>query len=475
MGELDLETQSPPSRVRLLRHRPAWIPIVLLVLLAGVLFWLLLKPPTTMLISSGEAGSIYFDVGTKLDDLLEEAYPGFPQGRDVDFVNLPSHGAVENVTRVALGAAQLGLAEEGIEIEGLTGHSQGADHRAPSAVQHQIRTLLQLFNSPLKIVARRDLGPKGAKETARFENLGDLRRFIDLRRAAHEAPIRVFIGAEGSGTRKMSHLVLGHYDYTAQPDSDGNVASDLMIVGHDWTFDRAKKALQNGEADIAFFLTAFGSSAVRDLAKDGRFILLGVDRAEGIHRSHPFMDVVQIPAGSYPASVNFPETEINTLAVGEVLIGSSTLSDQEAYRIVATMFNHSHDLGSAFPFMVPFSKTDQLAERFYYPPHPGATAFFQGRYEPQGLVDFLQRYRDAMLGVFSFAGTAWAVFHFWLGRWRSRPLIHRLGQSTLSSGEIFEVEREASHLYATGKINKETYESVKEFVRVRLNALSRQQ
>ena len=124
--------------------------------------------------------------------------------------------------------------------------------------------------------------------------------------------------------------------------------------------------------------------------------------------------------------------------------------------------------------MVPLSKTDQLAQRFYYPPHPGATAFYQSRHEPQGLVDFLQRYRDVMLGVFSFGGTAWAIFHFWAGRWRSRPLVRRLRHSP-DETQIYEIEHEASDLYATAKINKETYESVKEYVRVRLNELNRRQ
>ena len=475
----DPQQESPPVMAknprRLSLRGPGLIPLLFLVPLTAVLIWQLRSPTTTMLISSGEPGGTYFEVGVVLDDILEESFPGFPQGRDVDFVNIPSHGAVENVTRIATGAAQLGLAEEGIEIGNLLGqHGQGGDRHADGIVQHQIRTLLQLFNSPMKIVARRDLGVRGVKGGGRLENLGDLQALIDARRSAHEPPLKVYIGTEGSGTRKMARLVLHHYGYTLHADSATSNSADLVLVGHDWTFERAKSALEANEVDVAFFLTAFGSSAVRDLAAKGRFVLVGIDRAEGIHRSHPFLDVVQIPASSYPAPNKFPESEIQTLAVDEVLIGSSALTDQEAYRIVQTMFNHSHDLGSAFPFMVPFSKADQLAERFFYPPHPGATAFLQGRPEPHGFLDFLQRYRDVMVAIFSLGGTAWAFFHFWAGRWRSRPLVHRL-RDTLSPAEVYAVEHEASQLYATGKINKETYESVKEFVRVRLHGLNRQQ
>jgi hypothetical protein len=94
-------------------------------------------------------------------------------------------------------------------------------------------------------------------------------------------------------------------------------------------------------------------------------------------------------------------------------------------------------------------------------PTSGATAFYQDRTEPQGLLDFLQRYRDPMLAVFSFGGTVWAMFHFLAGRWRSRPLVRRLRDSA-HDGHIYEMEHEASHLFATGRINKDAYEAVKE-------------
>jgi TRAP-type uncharacterized transport system substrate-binding protein len=454
------------------RLRPL-IALLLLLPVAGFLAWYLRLPAPVIFISSGEPGGTYYEVGVTLDAVLEEAFPGFPQDRDVDFVNLPSHGAVENVMRVATGAAQLGLAEEGIELETLPAHARGPDRSAGTVAQHQIRTLLQLFNSPLKIIARREIGPQNG-HGSRLTGLGDLRPLVDQRHQLGLAPLKAYIGAEGSGTRQISRLVLEHYAYSARRHPDDSGPADLLIVGHDWTFEQAREALEDRRIDLGFFLTAFGSPAVRDLAGKGQFVLLEIDRAEGIHRSHPYLDLVEVPAASYPASAKFPESVIRTLAAGEVLIGSSSLTDQQAYRIVETMFNHSHELGSAFPFMVPFSKSDQLGQRFYYPPHPGATAFFQGRPEPQGLIDFFQRYRDVMVGIFSLGGTAWAIFHFWAGRWRTRPLVRRLGE-TLKPIDIYEVEFAASHLYATGKINKETYESVKEFVRVRLNEVTRDQ
>ena len=98
------------------RPRRFLAPALTLALVLTVIVWYLYTPPITMLISSGDPGDMYYLVGAVLDDILEDAFPGFPQGRDVDFTNLPSRGAVENVTRIVMGKAQLGLAEEGIDV-----------------------------------------------------------------------------------------------------------------------------------------------------------------------------------------------------------------------------------------------------------------------------------------------------------------------------------------------------------------------
>src|SRR5574341_1519773 len=74
--------------------RRFWAPALFMALIV-VLFLLYLRTPTTtMLISSGDPGDLYYLVGAVLDDILEDAFPGFPDGRDVDFTNLRSRGAV---------------------------------------------------------------------------------------------------------------------------------------------------------------------------------------------------------------------------------------------------------------------------------------------------------------------------------------------------------------------------------------------
>jgi TRAP-type uncharacterized transport system substrate-binding protein len=336
----------------------------LLVLVSALTVWHLPAPAPTLLIASGPAGDVSFQIGEVLATILEDAFPGFPEGKDLDFANTPSGGSVDNVLRVFNGRAHLGLAEEGIELDQKTIRTSGGSPSITSGQpQAEARTLVQLFSSPLKVVARRDLGRQAGVAPPPLRMLSDLGRLTDRRRTQHLPPFKISIGTAGSGTRKVAMLVLDQYGLTASPDPSREDGADFAIRGHDWTIERVRRGLLQGEIDIAFFLTAFGTGELRNLALQGGFVLLGIDRAEGIHRSHPFLDVVRIPTASYPSSGKFPETDIETLAAGEILIGSSLLTDQQAYRIVESIFNHSHNLGSAFPFMPPLSKADQLAER----------------------------------------------------------------------------------------------------------------
>lgn len=417
-------------------------------------------PPAAMTISSGEPGDVYFNLSDALTDFLNDAFPGFPNGRQIVFTNLTSRGAEENVARIRRGEAQIALAEEGIDLTMAEPPTQGN-----AAEPIEVRTLVQLFSSPLKIISRLDIALPGKREGVHIETLSDLKLLTEIRTLAKAPPIKAYLGAEGSGTRSVVRIVLAHYGFAAGPAGAEPGPLDLESVGQDWTFARAKEALERNEIQVAFFLTNYGTEAVKQLSGKGGFAMLEVDRAEGIHRSHPFLDVVAIPPAAYPSPVKFPPRETKTLAVDEVLIGSSTLSDGEAYRIVQAMFLHSHELGSTFQFLTPLSKAQQLSQRYFYPPHPGATAFYQDRPEPGGLQDFFQRYRDAILVLFSVSGTALTVYHFFARRARSLPLAKQL-ERAVSRETVLAVEAEATRLFASKKIDKETYEALKEYIRV---------
>ncbi len=426
-------------------------------------------------LASGPEGSIYDQVGDQLEDLLDDAFPGFPDGERIVLRNVLSQGPLENVRLIMEDKARLGIAEEGIELKDMPAKASSPFGVGMAAEEPpEVRALARLFASSLKIVARRDALAQAGKGAVWPETLGDLRQIVEARRQRHEPPLHVFVGQDGSGSDTLAKLVLEQYGLVTNDENGRRERFDLQETGDHWDVERVRKGLDDGEIQIAFLLAPFGSQSMRTIAQTGRYMLLSVDRADGIHRSHPFLDVTTIPPGSYPSSGLFPDRPVTTLLVDVVLIGSSRLSDFQAYRIVHRLFLHSHELGSAFPFMIPLTKEDQVSQRFYYPPHPGALAFFQGGREPHKALDFLQRYRDVLIALFSAGGTVWAIFHFVVARWRRRPLVQALHRDA-DLGTVLDVEHEASRLFARGKIDKEVYESIKEYTRVRLEAHRRAQ
>lgn len=85
-------------------------------------------------------------------------------------------------------------------------------------------------------------------------------------------------------------------------------------------------------------------------------------------------------------------------------------------------------------------------------------------------MDFLHRYRDVIIALLSVSGTGLAAVHFFAGRWWSRPLLRRLEQAKTRKA-ILAVDFEASRLFAKQRIDRETFDAVKEYVRVSLNEL----
>jgi TRAP transporter TAXI family solute receptor len=170
---------------------------------------------------------------------------------------------------------------------------------------------------------------------------------------------RVYLGAQGTGTRVISELVIKHYGLTL---------SELASEGETkWNFAEAAKALMAGRIDAAFFMGGVGMEAVKALARDGRFTLLEVDRAEGITKVLPYLAKSRIPHGTYSSPMAFPDRDITTIEAEEIFICHSDLDDRTAYLMVEAIFRNSPQLIAALPNLSSFLKSDQLHGRMFYP------------------------------------------------------------------------------------------------------------
>lgn len=389
----------------------------------------------TYTLSSGSKGGVYAELGRALLPIL-----GVTFGGKINFQVNPSRGSNENVDRIQRGEAQLAFAQDGLDS-------------GP-----KVRALAHLYSSPLQIVVRKD---SNIKKISDFHSSGTGNR------------VRVFLGQNESGTRSVAELVLKQY---------GVALSDFDAEGGlDWNFDDAAQALKKGKIDVGFFLVGIRSDAINDLASDGSFTLLDIDKAAGIAVANPYLDSFTIPRGTYASDQSFPDAEIHTVASRELLICSSDMSTKTAYRIVEGLFSHSPELVRQFPVLTQLSMVDP-SRNFYYPLHPGASLYYRQESVPPVIP---WQYIEGTGGYTVAVG---GTLFIWLRRRRLRPLLATLNQIDSSIKQarprlpedfsgylqtIREVERMSIRLYTDGKIRHEEYNSLKEYIRVCLEELQK--
>jgi len=373
-------------------------------------------------ILSGNRGGLYFQLGDELAKVLTDGFDG-----KVVFRNESSRGSSENLEKLEHKQGALGLAQDGLDT------SAG------------VRALARLYNSPYQIVVPAALG---------ISDVGDLRRTPKL---------KIFLGAEGSGTWVLSHLVLKHY---------GLDLGDFQVLGKDWSFEDAADALIHGNVEVAAFLVGFGAPALERIAVDGRFTLLSVARTPGLGTMYPYLEQITIPAGSYSSLGLFPAKDTRTIATRELLVTREDLSERLAFRIVDTLFSSSTKVVSHFPLLTQLSRIEP-ERNFYYPLHPGAVAFYRRDDKPSLLT------WDKLVGSLGYSVTILTFALVRVRRRRVRALLERIdllkAQLTTAQppwkiaemhAELRDIEDSAFQLHRTYKIKDDNYKIVREAIRL---------
>lgn len=387
----------------------------------------------TFKIASGTHGGLYYKLGVELAEVLSQGFEN-----KIRFENLPSKGSNANIESLETGAVQLALAQDGLDS------GDG------------VRALAGLYNSPFHLVV-----PRAWK----CKDLSDLRRSG----SGPNERLRVFLGAIGSGTRTLSLNLLEHY---------GMSQTEFDVQGSDWTFEEAASALISGKIDAAAFLVGFGSPALeRIAAADERFTLLPLSRTEGIKAAMPYLEKVTIFAGSYPSKYRFPDEDVPTVATRELLIASSTMSERHAFKIVETLFSSSSKVVAHFPLLTQLSRIEP-ERNFYYPLHPGATAFYRRSPRPSLVTP------ERVAAALSYSASITAAALIFFRRRRMRALLadvdaiagREIGRMTPATydtmvSEMIEVQKRAFNLHKDWRIKEEGYNAVKEYVQLRAGDL----
>ena len=310
-----------------------------LVLIGAVFYFVHSAPPTTITITSGTEGSIFYTNAYRYSNILAR------QG--VKLRILPSQGSLENLQR---------LGDPLVNVD--VGFVQGG---VTNGTTNQLVSLGSISHQPLLVFYRGEV----------VETLSDL------------AGKCLAIGPVGSGTRTLVLTLLG-----ANGIKPGGATTML-----DWKPPESSKALLAGTADAVFLMGEDASAAtMRELLLATNIHLLNFKQAEAYTRRFSFLGVLKLPQGSIDFGRDIPQQDIYLIGPTVELIAHKNLhpalSDLllEAAREVhgrASLLQHKGEFPAPIEHDLPISAD---AARFY---KSGMSFFY--RYLPFWLASLTSR------------------------------------------------------------------------------------
>lgn len=345
------------------------IPLLALVWLAYA------RTHTQYYLLTGPHGATAAHIGPKIADALNEPIwleRWLHLNLVPDVTPVESCGSLNNIALLNEGAAQLALVEDGLPMH---------IHAPPKCLLHlrehtqppqetneiRLRAVMPLHLTPLHVLSNKRLN---------YKDIRDIR--------PHS---KVYVGPDGGATAFVAQLVLQH---------EGII---IDRKGDDWDFQRAMKELVDGKIDLAFFLIALNSDAIKQLLDSPDLHLLNIESAEGLKLLAPYLEVLTIPTSTYKVS----SREITTLAAKTILVASTDLKASEVYEIAEKLSHHIHDILKGVPLNV--TKITGTYPDLYYPLHKGAVQFYA--HDPPFFLD-----PHFLAGIGTYVSVLYAGFTF---------------------------------------------------------------
>lgn len=238
-------------------------------------------PPRRVAMTTGPEGSFSAELG--------KSYREFLARDGIDLRLIPSTGAVDSVSR-------LQDAKSGISIAIIPGGITSRQD-APGLV-----SLGTLFYEPLWVFSRGDTLEK-------LESLQGL---------------RIAIGQEGSGTRKLS------LEFLARVGIIDKKSATLLSLNPQESVEK----LLHREIDAAILLDAWESPVVHDFFAIKDIKLANIRRADAFIALYPFLHKLVLPAGFADMIENRPPTDVLLLAPKASLVVRSDLHPAIQYLLL---------------------------------------------------------------------------------------------------------------------------------------------
>lgn len=380
------------------RHKLS-IGIFFLVLVAFS-SWLLSRylspaPPKTLIFTAGASDGAYYKFAQRYKALLAQ------DGITLDVRE--SAGSVENLQRLQDPTSSV---MAGFVQGGLGTLSQGIEAHADN--YEALQGLANVAFEPVWIFTRK----------TNIQNLEQLKG------------LRIAIGAEGSGTRKVALDMLQAAGLTLDPALWLPMGSSAAI-----------KALNDQSIDAAFVVAAPEAASVQKLLHTPNVHIVDLAHANALSRIVPYLQTITIPKGVFDLQKNIPANDMTMLSTRANLVISENIHPALAYLLLDAAA-HVHNKGGALnqPGDFPQMKgTD-------YPISEEATRYFTTgkpflqRYMPFWAANFVQRLLLILIPLFAVVVPVVKLFPE-AQKWHQERKLYRL----YGELKIIELDLKAKH------------------------------
>lgn len=287
--------------------------------------------PTFINILTGGTSGVYYPIGVGLSQLYGNGISG------VKVSVQATKASVENLNLLQAGRGELALALGDSVADAWQGNAE-AGFKAPLT---QLRAIANTYPNYIQIVA---------SETSGIVELADLKGK------------RISVGAPKSGTELNARAI-----FKAAGLSYADMAQVQFLP-----YAESVELIKNRQLDATLQSSGLGMAAIRDLAATVAIRFVAIPEDVTVAIGNAAYQPAVIPAGTYDGQ----DRDVPTVAISNILLTHSAVSDELAYQMTKLMFDNLARLGIAHSAAKDIT-LKSASQGLPIPLHPGAERFYR--------------------------------------------------------------------------------------------------
>ena len=287
--------------------------------------------PAFINILTGGTSGVYYPIGVALSQLYDNGIEGSKTSVQA------TKASVENLNLLQSGRGELALALG----DSVAAAYQGDIDAGFKKPLDKIRVIAAAYPNYIQIVANKESGIK---------TLADLKGK------------RISVGAPKSGTELNARSIF---------KAAGLSYEDMGKVEF-LPYAESVELIKNRQLDATLQSSGLGMAAIRDLAATMAINFVEIPEDVIAKINNPAYQHGVIPASTYEGQT----TDVSTVAIQNLLVTQSSVSDDLAYQMTKLMFEHLDRLGNAHSAAKAIS-LDNATKNLPMPLHPGAERYYK--------------------------------------------------------------------------------------------------